>query len=178
MLQNLTYKKKYYLLLAFTALFAVLAYKWAFSKTITLYVQNRQLENRVKEADNAPARFSALRSKLSAINHVIETRQTDSVQGVHDFLLATLSRYCKENNTVLKSFPETSVYRQGDFEIETNSFTVQGDFISLLKLVYLLEQKERTGKVSSVVFQSGKDNDLQRTVLTATVYLQTVKNIE
>lgn len=178
MLKNISYQRKFYLLIAFSALFAVLSYQWVFAKTIDLYSQNKSLNTRVEEADNAPKKFAVLHNKLTAINHVIDIRKTDTLQNVHDFLLSTLSRYCSENNTILKSFPETSVYRQGDFEIETNGFTVQGGFISLLKLVYLLEQKERTGKISSVVFQAVKDNELQRNILTATVYLQTVKNVE
>ena len=166
------------MLVLFSVLFGIFVYQSVLSKTIDLYKQNRALSVTLKAASDAPAKFQLLRKKLSSLDNVIQSRQLDSSQSVHDFLISVLSKYCKENNTILKSFPETSTFTQGNFEIQTNSFTVQGSFVNLLQLVYLLEQKHRTGKLSSVNFQSAKDMDSQKVVLTATVYLQTVKNIK
>lgn len=176
MLSSLTYKRKFQLLLLFAALFGVLVYQTALSKTILLYRQNKALDVHLKDAEAAPGRFKQLHAKLKAIDQVVQQSQYDSTQNMHDYLLGILSSYSKQNNIFIKSFPETAFYRQGDFEIQTNIFVLQGDFIKLLQLVYQLEQKQHLRKVSSVQFQSTKDMDAGKTILTATVYLQTVKN--
>lgn len=166
------------MLILFSVLFGVFIYQSVFSKTIELYKRNVALNVKLREAANAPAKFEFLHKKLASLDHVIEISQSDSTQNVHDILLTTLSQYCKGHYTILKSFPETSTFTQGDFEIQTNSFTVQGSYIDLLQLLYTLEQKDRTGKISSVTFQSSKEEASQKLVLSATVYLQTVKNIK
>jgi hypothetical protein len=176
MFQNISFQRKYQLLLLVSGLLMLCIYQFAISKTVDLYRRNNELNAKLAEAVNTPQQVDAIHKRLKALDKLIPSRKTDSVGSVHDTLLSVLSQYCKENSVLLKSFPETSTYEEGSFEIETNSFTLQGNFIPLLRLVYLLEQKERIGKISSLNFQSAKDYDSKRTVLPLTVYLQTVKN--
>jgi hypothetical protein len=178
MLKNLSYQKKYYLSLLSSVLLAIIIYQFAISKTISLYQKNQDLNTKLKEAVNTPAQLETIYKNLASLNKFIQSNQSDSAGSVHDALLGILSRYCKENGTLLKSFPETSFYTEGNFEIQTNTFTLQGSFVPLLRLVYLLEQKERIGKVSSLNFQATKDYDSKKTVLPVTVYLQTAKNVK
>jgi hypothetical protein len=177
-LRNLSYERKFQLLILFSVLLGLVVYQFALSKTISLYKQNIQLNAKIKEASTAPAQFASLRKKLNSIDKVLQNQQNDSTQNTHDILLSTLSKYCKENNTTLKTFPETSFDKQGNFEIQTNTFTVQGNFTNLLQLVYLLEQKQRAGKISSVSFESFRDINTQKNILTASAYLQTIKDIK
>ena len=155
--------------------FALFIYQTVLAKTIQLYAQNKELNLKLKEASGAPAQLALLYKKLSALDNVLQSPNSDSAQNTHDVLLSSLSRYCKENNTTLKRFSEPTFNNQGEFEIQTNSFTAQGSFSNLLRLIYLLEQKQRVGKISSVSFETSKDINTQKTLLTANVYLQTIK---
>ena len=178
MLKKLSYKRKLQLLIGLSVLFSLFIYQSVISKTIVLYNQNKEFDLKLKEASSAPARVQKLTQQLVSLDHLIQSRQTDTSNNVHDLLLGFLSSYCKENKTVLKSFPETSVSTQGEFEIQSHTFAVEGSFIKLLQLVYLLEQKLRIGKVSSLNFQASKDIDTKKNILVSTVYLQNIKKIK
>src|SRR5579859_7933984 len=175
MLKNLTYQRKFQLLIACSALAFILIYLTTLSKTIDVYKKNKSLSAKLTEASAAPAQFQVLSKKLSSLDAMIQSRQADTSANVHDIILSFLGNYCKQSNSVLKSFPETFSSAEGEFEIQTHTFSVQGNFISLLKLVYALEQKVRAGKVSSVSFQSSRDPETKRNILISTVYLQNIK---
>ena len=178
MLKGITYKNKLQLLSIFSLLFSVFVYQTVISKTIALYIQSKQLDQKITEASTAPIELSKLRKQLSELDMVVQNRQADTAQMVHDILLNFIGNYCKEKKLLLKSFPETFSNPNGQFEIQTHVFSVQGGFIDCLKMVYLLEQKVKVGKVSSLNFQLVKDIETKKQVLTTTVYLQNVKKIK
>jgi hypothetical protein len=178
MFSKITYKIKYKLFLALLALSTLLIYKTAIAKTISLYFQNKELAIKIEEASNAPERAQLLKQKLYSMDKFIQSSQSDTSQNVHDLLLESISSYCKEKKIILKSFPETFSATKGEFDLQTHIFSIQGNFSNLLNLLYLLEQKWRTGKVSSVNFQCSKDIDSKQKTLISTVYLQNVKKIK
>lgn len=178
MFQNLNYQRKFQLLILFSVALGIAVYQLALSKTINLYHQNSLLNIQLADAENAPDRLEVLKKSLYHLDQITKNNHPDSIQNNHDLLLSSVSEYCKEKGLILKNFPETSIYKLGDYEVETNSFTVQGGFLNLLKLIYKLEQEVRVGNISSVMFQSAKDSENQKLILTATVYLQTAKNLK
>jgi len=96
-------------------------------------------------------------------------------QNTAQTLLELVTNYCKNNHAVLREFPETNTNNQEGLMIETNRFVVEGNFSALLNLVYLLEQKNKLGKISSAVYQVKKDFKTKNKMLIVTIYLQNVK---
>jgi len=86
-----------------------------------------------------------------------------------------VTSYCKDKPLLLKEFPKTVLKETDGFLVELNYFTVEGDFKNLLNLVYTLEQKVKVGKVASVNFMIKENIKTKRNELTATIYIQNLK---
>src|ERR1035437_6878578 len=105
-------------MIAVSVLLSFLVYQSVISKTIALYKQNKEFDLKLNEAASAPEKIKKYSEQLASLDHLVQSRQPDTVNNVHDLLLGFLSSYCKENNTVLKNFPETFVSNQGEFEVQ------------------------------------------------------------
>jgi len=174
MFKNLTYKQKNkYLLIGFV-LFLFLSYFMAISDTLAEWSAYGKLEKQASRLDETPQQLRGLQMKLKGLNYLIENKQR-SHDGVHASLLNVITTYCDENSILLREYPGSRENIQNDLVIETNIFEVQGSYLKLLNLVYLLEQKQRIGKVASVKFQSKKDMQSKQQILTVTMYVQNVK---
>lgn len=174
MLKNLTYKKKNQLLLVVAVFTLYLIYVFAIKKTITSYNEFNKAESQIELAANAPLMAAQLEKKLLQMDSKIG-KQNINGQNTEQALLELITNYCQNNHAILREFPETTVAQQGNLFIETNLFVVEGDFASLITLVYLLEQKNKLGKIASVRYQLKKDFKTKEMALTAAIYLQNVK---
>jgi hypothetical protein len=171
-LNGLTYKTKNRLLLAAGLFFALVVYQLGVSRTLTAVGDYRRLREKMAVADNLPYKTASMENRLSQLSKTAAAGGEGSGQS----LLEQVSRYCTSNSLVLRDFPETVSYVQRGMNVETNVFTVEGPFVKLLSLVYLLEQQYRTGRVSSVLFQTREDRKTKRQYLTATLYIQHLKS--
>lgn len=172
---KLTYKQKNKLLIAVIILFTWVAWSVSFKETVSLYNECTDMEDRLRLAADAPQKIKEIELKLAEIKHFSD-QNADTELSTQQQILNTLTAYCRTTGTVLKEFPQTSVKEQNGLTIETNVFVTEGNFINLLKLIYLLEQKEHIGQTASVEFISKKDFKTQRIGLTAKVYLQNIIN--
>lgn len=174
MFKNLTYKKKNQLLLIGTVLFLLIAYYLAFGKTISLYRDCSSMKEQLAAVADEPNRAVSLQKKLSELDLKLGGRQLSDTN-TQQVLLNVITNYCRDNKTVLREFPRATSKPESDYLVETNFFTVEGSFVKLLELVYLLEQKERIGRLASVLFMAKQDVRTKVLSLTATIYVQNVK---
>lgn len=173
MFKTLSYKKRNKLLLIAASFLAVVVYFLAIKKSIVVIKQYRALKEQLQIASDAPQKAAELQKKLAELDHVLEQQQ-QTTTSVQETLLGFITNYCQNNNLILREFPKTIHVNEKDFLIETNVFTVEGGFLKILPMIYLLEQKNKIGKIASVNFQTKKDFKTKNTALTATVYLQNV----
>lgn len=173
MFKNITYKKKNKLLLIGVVLLIIVLYNFAFKKTILAYSDCKNAENQIAIAANAPMMVAQLKKQLLRIEETIGTNETNNKS--EQALLELVTNYCQSNSAVLNEFPKSTFANQGDLIIETNRFVIQGNFSTLIKLVYLLEQKEKMGQLASVHYQLKKDIITKKNALFVTIYLQKVK---
>ena len=176
MLQQLTYKKKNLVLLGGAVLFALVIYFSAINKTIDLYSQCDQLEEQLLLAENASGQLAQLQNELQEIESIFSDGE-EANNNYQQLLMETVSNYCFKNKVVLREFPTPTVLNEQDFSVETNMVVVAGNFTDLLKLAYLLEQKNKTGKIASLQFQTKRDYKTKQIALTANIYLQNVKKV-
>lgn len=128
-------------------------------------------------AKNIPEKTVQLKSEIEAIDKTLLNSQQNETN-VQQNLLSIVTMYCKENTIVLREFPQMIQTSGNEFLIETNAFKIEGSFIKLLQLLYILEQKRRIGKIASVSFLTKTDFKTKKPELTATVYLQHVSKKE
>jgi hypothetical protein len=175
MKKKLSWKQKNRLLL-FAALATLwIVYAFAVSNTLGLRSECNELQLQLDSASGAPGRAQELRSELQRLEEITGGTADSATASValHEKLLSIISAYCQENNLILRDFATPLRYSQQEWIVETHPVTVEGNFISLVKLVQLLEQ-EKTGKVISADFRSRRDNKTQALSLTVTIYVQNI----
>lgn len=175
MLDNLTYKQKFRLLLGGLLLLSLFLISNVFRKTVDLFVENRRLTTELAKATEAPKELGKLKAQLGEADAILHEQKATDSTNAHEKILGIVSHYCHENKVTLYNYPEPNLSKDGEFLTETNFFTVQGSFKNILELIYLLEQKEKPGKIASIHFKSAKNFETQHIELLATIYLQTFK---
>ena len=171
---GLSYKNSFYLLLAGIVFLCFLIYGIAIVPTVQLKNEISKLDKRLLTAREAPGKIESLESKIESFNRVL-TGSASGSAALHEKLHGVISRYCRQHNVILRSFPAAHKFQQGNYVVETNIIVVQGTFIKLLRLLFHLETEENFGKISSVLFSSYFNRKQNSTFLTMTIYVQNIK---
>lgn len=174
MFANLSYKKKNLLLVIASVVVLLMIYSFAIKRTISAYTQFSENKEKMEQAANAPMMAEQLEKELIRMETKIGNHNTKNTN-IDEALLSLLTDYCQSNQAVLREFPQTTYTQDGELEIETNQFMIGGNFSTLIKLVYLLEQKYNLGKIVAVNYQLKKDFKTKEMQLTSTVFLQNIK---
>jgi hypothetical protein len=171
MWKKLTYKQRYYLLIAGLVIFFYLCYKMAIKETFIVRKECRQTEERLRQVKTAPQQILELEKKIAKIDRSI---RSDSIQdsNFHEMLLARISEYCTKNNIGIVEYPPLHSFSWNEITLETNAVIVQGNFIELLKMIYFIEQKAGIGRVSGVDFYTYYERSRRRTYLRMKLYIQ------
>lgn len=174
MIQRLSHKHRFYLLLTGALVFLLISWKLAIKKTVVLKNQVKTIQEQLLAAENAPQKIATYTSKLQ----LVESKIGNSIsldKNINQALLEKVSDYCKQNNIKFYELPKAHTINDGPFIIETNKVVLEGNYIKLLKLLYQLETEKRYGKIISAGFESIKDLRTSRTQLYLTVYLQNIR---
>jgi hypothetical protein len=177
-MKKLSYKQKFRLTLVLGVIVAFVLFRFPVSRTISFIQDSKKLEKQMSEATGAPARTALLQTQMNRIEQVLGKQTSGAGASGEDILLETITRYCHDHNVLLREFPRATSYRENQMQVETSTFVVEADFASLLALVYQLEQKNKTGRVASVNFQSKRDLKTGVLALSATIYIQNIKKSE
>lgn len=149
----------------------VLVYKGSISRTIHYSQANKSLKANIERAASAPAEITQLQTQLAKLQHSA-LKPYD-----RERLLEVVTTFCRENGLLVKTFPQAKSNQQNDSEIVTNEIEVEGSYQSIVKLVYLLEQQEKLGSVSSLTFSIHKDRITRKISLHATIIFRNLKYV-
>jgi len=171
---KLTYQQKNKILGIGYLVFLVVVYQLAISKSWELYDQNAVLETKLANDKASYANREELEQKQAMLDHRISSFFIDSLNN-EKILLETISTYCRQHHVLLNELPAIVEYREGNFEIGTYKIVLEGNYIPLVKMIYLLEQKSKIGRVSSVKFDLKYDYKRKKEVLSMTLYIQNIQ---
>jgi hypothetical protein len=174
-LKKLTYKQKFRITLVAGVLVAFVLFRFPISRTIAFFQDSQKLEKQANEASGAPAKVALLQAQLNRMEQALGKQEAEPGVSKEDALLQIITRYCHDHGALLREFPRAGSYKENGMQVETSSFVVEGDFQTLLALVYQLEQKSKVGRVASVNFQSKRDLKTGTLALSATIYIQNIK---
>jgi hypothetical protein len=114
------------------------------------------MENQSMQMKTSSSKTGQLKQQIVTMDKLL-ARYIDKNTKVQDALLSIVTRYSLENKILLREFPRSTLTSDKNMLIETNVFTVEGNYNHLLLLAYLLEQKQRVGRLSSLKFISKHD---------------------
>jgi len=175
-IQNISYKQKnVFLLIGF---FLILFILWfaVFKNTFVMYNECASFEKQLQVAEMAPQKNKELSIQLVDLDKKLKSQQQVDTN-IQQAILSVIAPFSRENNLVLREFPQPNITKQNGYHVEINNIEIQGAFTALLKLVYLLETREKIGKIVSVKFHAKNDPKLKSYVLIATIYIQNIKKI-
>ena len=171
---KLTYQQKNKVLAIGYVVFLFVVYQLAISKSIELFSQNSSLKEKLITAKESYKSKEELEKRKEKLDYHISSFFVDSLSH-QEFLLETISTYCHQHHVLIKEIPAKTEYREDNFEVGTHKIVLEGDFIPLLKMVYLLEQKNKAGRLSSAFFSLKYDNKRKKEVLSLTLYIQNIQ---
>ena len=171
MIQNLTYRKKNYLLLVGFILLIATVYKLSISRTLDEVTMYETYMRQIEVGNTAHSQIWEYKKKLTFYENNLGLFETDSLHN-HEQILVAVSEYCQKNNLTIEYFPAELKESYGDFSLSTHKIEVRGDFKGLLYLIYHLEKVEQLGRIASVQLEKKLDKKTKRIILTAAIYLQ------
>jgi hypothetical protein len=175
MLDKLSYKHRFYILLAAGIIVFLLSYWLAISRTVATFKQLRLMERSLRNVESAPENIAVYENKLQIANKKIGENLENETVDFQKNLLDVISLYCAGNSLILREFPRVHKWQKKDYQFITCYANIEGTFIPLIKLLDNVEKSQRTGRIVSVNFSTYEDHLTRRLRLTMSIYVQIIK---
>lgn len=170
MLEKLNYTKKSWMLLGGFVLFLLLGYQFSFKDTFTVLNEIKEKEQKLTWLKDKEKELPALKTKMHEFEKAYA--KTDSI-AVRDKLTAYISDYSDQHQCIVTEIPTNSFFKNDHLNVQTNTFTIKGEFKNLVTLVHQLEKDfNYLAKLMSVKFFSIKDMQTKRKTLYVTIITQ------
>ncbi len=149
MFENITYKKKFLMLILLLIILAITGYKRSFSLTIDAYDNLQSSRLKLAEVSNSRQKIAALKNEVAYLDQVIgkEAANADVVQ---QEILNTFNRI--ENGSDLVKLEEIHIANNDYFNIYTNQLILSGGYKDLLEATYQYEKEFDYSRVVSLKF--------------------------
>lgn len=134
----------------------LICYQLAFSKTLNLRNNYSQLRKEKSIYSNIPKTLSNLRQKEKYYDSLQIKYQLNG-GSIQNTLLKNINEYSNANNLKIVSFFEPHVVVQNDLTIKSYQFSIEGDYNSIIKLIYKIEQETKFGEIENVFFEKKKN---------------------
>jgi hypothetical protein len=170
MLDKLNYTKKCWLLIAGLVLFLYVGYQFSFADTFVLKGEITQKVEKLAWLKEKEKELPLLKAKMEEFEKAYA--KGDSIP-VRDKLTAYISEFAEQNYCLVTEIPGNSSFRNNDLKVQTNTFTVKGNFKELLTLLYTLETEHKyLAKIMSAQFYTVKDLQAKKKSLYLTIVTQ------
>jgi Tfp pilus assembly protein PilO len=164
-----TYRQHNYALIAVFFVLMLLTYSVNIRNTIKTYQQYNADQKRLKMAQNAAQDIALYRSELTGM------QQTAQQSYNREYLLEQITTFCREHNLLIKSFPISQKVVENNYPVVTNEIEVEGGYLDIVSLAYMIEQQKKLSSISSLTFNLVKDRIKQQQFLHGRF---TLRNIE
>lgn len=170
MIEKLSYNQKCYLLICGLFLFFIIGYKISFSDTFTIKQEITLKEEKLKWLKEKQEEIPVLTAKMKEFERAYSKGDSTAVR---DKLTAYISEFAEKNNCLVTEIPVNSFFKNKNINVQTNIFTIKGNFSSLLSLLHKLEfDYKYVSKVMSAKFFTVRDQELKKRNLYLTLVTQ------
>lgn len=177
MLKNKTYKQRFYVFIVFAAFIVMAIYQFSFKKTLNLSNSCALLEQKLDSLQYVPGLIQNIEAELDFLENSMSFIG-DRSESFPDYVLRVVALYCSKNSILLAEFPQTHIFTENNIEVVTVQFTVQGNYIKTLQLLYTLESEKSSGRISNVLFFLKKNATTKQPELCMRVMIQNITQIQ
>ena len=171
----MTQKNKNILLIIGLLLAIFIAYQYSFSKTFGISKEVAKLQNQKEAYQSAPAQLAALANKEKQLNEILKKNNVEG-NSLQNNILKVLNTLSENTTFTIITFEEPHRYLDETTQKTTTSynFTLQGDYKSLIDVIYSLEQKYSFGNIINVNFEKKKNFRTGKSFLQCQIMLQRI----
>ncbi|MDH7445310.1 hypothetical protein [Aquimarina sp. 2201CG14-23] len=171
----MTQKNKNIALIVSLLLVLGIAYQYGFAKTFAISKEVAKLENQKEVYESAPAQLAALANKEKQLNEILKKNNVEG-NSLQNNILKVLNTLSGDSGFTIIAFEEPHIHLNeiSQKTTTTYNFTLQGDYKSLINVVYALEQKYSFGNVINVHFEKKKNFRTGRRFLQCQILVQRI----
>jgi len=152
----------------------ILAYQFAFSKTIQELKKNRQIENNQSLQQNMELNLTKLKQQDVYYTELLNKHQLNVSGSFQNNLLQFLTSYAKENDLTIVSFKDPHTVELEKAIQETYPIELKGEYLNLLGTLHQLEAVKKFGTINSCNFWTKKNFKTKKKELFCKVSLQRI----
>jgi hypothetical protein len=166
-------RNKNILLVVGFLLLILIAYNFAFSKTIALKKQVDTLEQKTKSLSNYALLAANLEKREKFADSILNKNNINS-SSIQNNLLEFLNILSSDGNFTISDFNEPHTFSENGATITSYQFTLKGNYNEVLQVIYSLEQKYNFGRVVNVHFEKKRDYRKERDYLECSVIVESL----
>lgn len=167
-------KTKNGILLAAILLVVFLCYQLAISNTLQLKKEYKNLLAEQALLENAPEKVALLIKKQVYYDSILNKMNLGNTS-IENNLLRVINIEAEKNKLKLIDFNDPHISEVDGNQLNTFDFILEGEFISLIKTIYVLEQENTFGEVVHLHFEKKKNYRTNKSYLEARVFVQNVE---
>lgn len=145
-----SFKVKNRVMILIAVLLIAVAYKRAFSVTFATRDYRTELEQKLERAGHANQDIRIKQTEIAQLNRYLG-EENNTVEHVQQGFLNFFAKHAQ--GVWVYRIDEVLNFKHPDFEINTHSIILKGDFISTLRFLYAMERDFKLAKVLNVSFE-------------------------
>lgn len=166
------YKKRNIIAILSFFVSLIVCYFFAISTTLDHRKEYKKLVNEEANIAHLHKELAYIKSRQKYLDSILSSYETNSFS-LHNSLLETINAITNTKNLKIYKFNEPHIFEQDNIVTKTYSFSLEGSYNDLLKMVHILEQKANYGEIIHLGFERKKNFKSGKFYLRLNVMLQT-----
>ena len=152
----MTPKIKNIILVIGFSLSVIVAYNFAFSKTLAIKSRINSIESQLKSLEYSAFVLVNLEQREQFVDSILNTNNMKD-SSVQNYLLEFLNTKSESVDFTILEFKEPHVFSQNGATTTSYRFTLEGSYEEIEQVLYSLEQEYNFGRIAHVHFEKKKD---------------------
>lgn len=116
-----------------------------------------------------------LNERLKRLEEVLGEDNFDE-NFIQQKILQFLSKSCERNGVEITNLEQAHIFKDKEYMLVTNFFTLKGNYNSLIKIIYKVENEFKKSKLNSVRFYKKRNHILKKEELYVELFFQNFKS--
>lgn len=169
MFNNLTYKKKFIILLVGFLFIGIGAYNKKIRETLVKRKELKTIEKQLVNTDQSYNTLFSLQDQVKGLDNIIGGNNLKP-ELVQPSILNFITKKGQDVNVV--SIEDVHTFSDTEFKIYSNQITVEGAYNNLIELLYTIEKEYKASRIVSTNLYSKKNYQTKTTKLYLKIILQ------
>ncbi len=169
MFNNLTYKKKFFILLVGFLFISIGAYNKKIRDTLIARKEYKTIEKQLVNSDQSYNLLFSLQDQVKGLDNIIGGNNLRP-ELVQPSILNFITK--QDQNVNVVSIEDVHTFFDTEFKIYSNQITVEGAYNNLVELLYAIEKEYKASRIVSTKLYSKKNYQTKTTKLYLKIILQ------